>query len=273
MIKRRVFLPILLIAVICSSVLFNSCSDDEVTTAPPPAVTQDLIFLDTAYAIGGRALVSIYVEDTLKVGYNNVYIVLHDSVTGATITNAHITFKLTDHGIGTPVENPDEDAVDGKFKGAWILNESQVSDNSLHWRDSIFVHNHQAPGEPEGAATFGGFRVKENPDGFREITMPDSTQLYLSQILPKTPKNGLNDFELIINRNEIGYAPDGSYTITVNPVYLSDGHTTTNNVNPVGTSNGHYYGKLNFDRSGLWRVNMNVTKNGMHYDTYFDMTY
>lgn len=270
---RRVTYTILILLVISSSIVFNSCSDDTVTTAPPPAVTDNLIFLDSGYAIGGRALISIYVEETLKVGYNNVYIVLIDSVTRATITNAHISFKLTDHGVGTPVENPDEDAVDGKFKGAWIFNESQTGDNILHWKDSIFVHNHQAPGEPEGAASFGGFTVKENPDGFREITMPDSTQLYLSQIKPKTPKNGLNDFELIINRNEIGYAPDGSYTITVNPVYLSDGHTTANNVNPTGASDGHYTGKLNFDRSGLWRVNMNVTKNGLHYDTYFDMTY
>ncbi|HMS34390.1 MAG TPA: hypothetical protein PKC91_09905 [Ignavibacteria bacterium] len=274
MILRRFHLQIIFIAVLCSSVLFNSCSDDTVTTAPPPAVTQDLIFLDTAYAIGGRALVSIYVEETLKVGYNNVYIVLKDSVTGATITDAHVEFDLLNHGVGTPVENPDKLAVDGKFKGAWILTAAQAGDNALHWHYHIHVHNHQAPGEPEGEAEFGDFLVKENPDGFKSITMPDSTKLFLSFINPDKPVTGMNDFEFLINKNEPDLFPaDGSYTVQMNPVFLPNGHTTSNNVNPAGASDGHYNGRVNFDQSGAWRVNLKIMKNEHEYDTYFDVTY
>ncbi len=271
MINRRVIKHILLLLILSSAIVINSCSDDSVTNPPPAAVVNDLILLDSQYAIGARALVSIYVEDTLKVGYNNVYIVLTDSLTRATIEDAHVMFKLSDHGVGTPVEDPDETAVDGKFKGAWILNESQDADNPLHWKDSIFIHNH--PPDLEGSALFGGFRVKENPDGFREITMPDSTRLYLSYISPGTPVNGMNDFEFIINRNEIGYAPDGSFNVEVTPEYLADGHNTSGNVNPTGSSNGHYNGRINLDQSGAWRLNLRVMKGTMHYDTYFDINY
>ena len=214
MIFGRVIYTILILITFSSSIVFNSCSDDSVSTAPPAPVTQDLIFLDTAYAIGGRALVSIYVEETLKVGYNNVYIVLNDSVTGATITDAHIEFDLLNHSVGTPVENPGETAVDGKFKGAWILTAAQAGDNNLHWHYHIHVHNHQAPNEPEGAAEFGDFRVKENPDGFKSITMPDSTKLFLSYIKPDKPANGMNDLEFLISKNEPEPSPpEGSYTI------------------------------------------------------------
>ena len=274
MIFGRVIYTILILITFSSSIVFNSCSDDSVSTAPPAPVTQDLIFLDTAYAIGGRALVSIYVEETLKVGYNNVYIVLNDSVTGATITDAHIEFDLLNHSVGTPVENPGETAVDGKFKGAWILTAAQAGDNNLHWHYHIHVHNHQAPNEPEGAAEFGDFRVKENPDGFKSITMPDSTKLFLSYIKPDKPANGMNDLEFLINKNEPElFPPDGSYTIQMNPVYLANGHTTTNNVAPTGGTDGHYKGRVNFDQSGAWRVNLKVMKNGHEYDTYFDVTY
>ncbi len=55
-----------LIIIFCLVVIFNSCSDDSVTTAPPPPVTQDLIFMDSQYALGGSALVSVYVEESLK---------------------------------------------------------------------------------------------------------------------------------------------------------------------------------------------------------------
>lgn len=265
---RRIIFTILILTFFCTPIFFNSCSDDTVTTPPPTPVVDELIFLDSQYAIGARALVSIYVEETLKVGYNNVYIILKDSLTRATIEDAHIQFKLTDHGVGTPVENPDEKAVNGKFKGAWILNEPQ---DALHWRDSVFVHNHGP--DLEGAASFGGFRVKENPEGFKSITMPDSTKLYLSYIKPKTPVNGMNEFELLINRNEPGYSPDGSLTVRVTPVYIPTGIPTINNVDPIGNSIGHYNGIINLNQSGAWRINMRVINSEGEHETYFEITY
>ena len=64
------------------------------------------------------------------------------------------------------------------------------------------VHNHQAPGKPEGEAEFSDFIVRDNPDKFKSIIMADSTKLFLSFIAPKTSVTGANAFEFLINRNE-----------------------------------------------------------------------
>lgn len=268
---RRVIYSILLLLIFSSTIFLNSCSDDSVTNAPPPPVTDNLFLMGEEYAIGARTLVSFYLEESLKVGYNNVYLVLKDSVTGVVINDAHVEFAPVNHSSGVPVENPPSLAVDGRFKGAMILNAPQTD----HWHYHIHVHNHEAPGEPEGEAEFGDFRVRENPGKLQYITMPDSTKLYLSYIKPSSPSNGLNDFEFLVNRDEITQFPaDGSYTIAINPVYTGDGHTTTGNVNPTGnTSNGHYTGRLNLDQSGVWLINMTVSKNGISRDTYFELSY
>lgn len=271
---RRVLFTIFILTIFCTAILFNSCSDDSVTTAPPPPVVDALFPMGSEYAIGARALVTIYLEESLKVGYNNVYIVLNDSVTNATINDAHITFDNINHGSGYPVVDPPKLATDGKFKGAWILNASQSGDNNLHWHYHIHVHNHEAPGEPEGEAEFGDFVVRENPGKLQYITMPDSTKLYLSYIKPKNPASGINDFQFYVNRDEITQFPaDGSYSITVNPVYISDGHTTTGNTNPTGNSTGYYDGRINLDRSGAWLINLTVAKNGISRDTFFELSY
>lgn len=266
-----------IIAILFFTILINSCSDDSVTAPPPAAVTDNLILLDQQYATGARALVYFYVEETLKVGYNKIYIVLKDSVTMATINNSHVEFEVTGHGgVGIPVENPDENAVNGKFVGAMVLTQSQSSsfgENLPHWHYHIHVHNHEAPGEPEGEAEFGDFRVLENDDTFRSITMPDSTKLFLSNIKPVNPVSGMNSFEFLISRNSKGYEPDGAYTIQMTPVHISDGHTSSGNVNPVGESDGHYNGTINFDRSGEWRINLKLIRDTISYDTFFEMNY
>jgi len=269
---KKVITIFFTIFILTGIIFLQSCSDDTVTAPPPAAEVEQLIYLDTAYAIGAKALVSIYVEESLKVGYNTIYVVLNDSATGTPITNAHIQFDVVNHGHNTPVENPGETPdANGRFIGAWILNAPQSGD---HWHYHVHVHNHQATGKPEGEAEFGNFVVKDNPNGFKSIIMPDSTKLYLSYIKPKEPVTGMNDFEFIINRNEPElFPPDGTYSIVMTPEYIPDGHSTSGNVNPAGFENGHYNGDVNFDRSGDWRIKLRVSKNGFYYDTYFELNY
>lgn len=274
--KKKTSVSILIFTLLINfSLFFTSCSDDSNPAAPNDPVTTQLILLDSAYAEGARANVYLYTEDTLHVGYNPVYIVLHDSLTNQLITDAHVEFDIVNHGHNVPVENPaSSNAVDGKFPGAFILNDPQSGDEIMHYHYHVMVHNHQAPGKPEGEAAFSDFVVKENPDKFKSIIMPDSTKLYLSYITPKNPASGLNDFEFLINRNEPElFPPDGTFTIAVTPEFLSDLHTTSGNTNPVHTSIGHYKGKINLDRNGSWRIKLNVSKNGVFYDTSFELSY
>ncbi|MBK8550535.1 MAG: hypothetical protein IPL53_05515 [Ignavibacteria bacterium] len=275
---RRVIYSILLLLTLSSAIVFNSCSDDSVTgpivtpAIPEPDMTT-YFKVDSGYVTGANCFLQLYADDSLRTGYNPFYFVLHDSITGELITDAHITILPINHGHAAPAENPDEDAPDGIFKGAMVFTQS-FTDNPMHWHITFLIHNHQSPGEPEGEVEFSPPVILDNSNFFKSIVMPDSTALYLSNITPNTPVAGMNDFEFLINKNEPElYPPDGTYTIQMNPVFLSDGHTTTGNVAPVGSSNGHYSGKINFDQSGNWRVNLIISKNGHSYNTYFDMSY
>ncbi len=276
--KNRKVIFSLFILITSFAFIFNSCSDDTVTSpiVITPVDEPDMsayMKIDSGYAIGGRAFLSLYAEDSLRTGYNRLYFVLHDSLTGEVMTDAHITIEPLNHGHAAPVEDPDEDAPNGIFEGAMVFTES-FTDDPAHWHLTFMVHNHGAPGEPEGEVEFSTPVILPNPEFFKSIVMPDSTALYLSNITPYTPVAGINDFEFIINKNEPElFPPDGSYSIVMNPVYLPDGHSTTGNETPVGSSNGHYTGKINFDQSGAWRINLIISKNGHSYATYFDMSY
>lgn len=264
--------------IVSTNFYLSSCSDDSnpsapiVTVIPEPDMSA-YFHLDSGYVTGASAYLKLYADDSLRTGYNKLYFVLHDSATGVLMSDAHITIMPLNHGNASPVENPEEDAPNGIFEGAMVFTQA-FSDNPLHWHLTISVHNHEAQGEPEGEIEFETPVILENPGKFKSITMPDSTALYLSFISPEAPVTGLNDFEFLISKNEPQlYPPDGSYTVTVRPEYLFNGHTTENNVNPAGSSNGHYNGKINLDVPGAWRIKLNIAKNGSSYDTYFDVNY
>jgi len=268
--KIRIISSIFVIVLFAT--VYYSCSDDTVSVAPDPPVTVDLVKIDSGYVPGASAIMSFYAEDSLKLGYNKIYIVLYDSATHFSITNSHVEFLPVNHGHSAPVENPGENAVNGKFPGAIVLTQA-FPNGDLHWHFNFRVHNHQAQGEPEGEVEFEVPRILDNPDRFKSIIMPDSTKLYVSYITPKTPVTGLNDFEFVIHKNEPELFPyDGSYAITSTPEFLSTGHMSANNVTPSHTSLGHYKGVVNLDQSGAWRLKIRLTKNTLSYDTFFDIT-
>ena len=236
-------------------ILFQGCSDDTNPVAPTGPNVDGLIFIGEEYAIGGQAKILMYTDDSLKTGYNKIYLVLRDSITGNLITDAHIEFEPANHGITALVENPDENAVDGIFTGAVIFTESQA-DDPRHWHFHMHVHNHQAPGEPDGEAEFSGFAIKDNPDGYFKF-QPDSTTTFtFSLVKPTEGSVGLNDAEFVIGELVgAAYQPFpwfsfDSLAVSLGPVL------STGNVMPSTIGNGHYTGKFNFTEHGDWNIFM-----------------
>lgn len=276
MLKTKLYIFSILFIIISVSFL-QGCKDDTVTG--PSTRTADvsgLIKLNaTVDAIGARANVSLYMEDSLHTGYNRIYAVLYDSLTGELITDAHVIPTLTDHATGGPVEKaPDSANSKGLFPFAVVFLSPQPSDNIMHWNIKIGVHNHNAAGEPYGTATFGGLHIKDNVGKFQEKGLADASTLYISYINPKTPVTGLNNFEFLINRSfdTVYFATDTSYSIALKPVLLSNGTVSTGNTNPVPAGElRHYTGKINLPSAGNWRINMYMTKTGYSDSTYFDI--
>ncbi|MBS1493305.1 MAG: hypothetical protein JST55_07340 [Bacteroidetes bacterium] len=252
----------------------QGCKDDTVTNAPGGPDVSGLIKLNTVSAIGARANVTLYLEDSLHTGYNKVYAVLYDSLTNVLIEDAHVIPMLTDHATAGPVEEAPKTAVNGKFPFALVFLSPQALDNVMHWNIKIGVHNHGATGEPYGVATFGGLHIKDNVGKYQEKSLPGGTTLYLSYINPKTPTAGLNNFEFLINSSSdtVNFATETSYSIAVKPVLLSNGTVSSSNVNPTPSGDlGHYFGRVNLPTAGTWRINMYMTKTGYSDSTYFDV--
>jgi len=274
--KTLLFKASLLLAI---ALYVSGCSDSDVITnngTNNPGLS-GLIKVDSSYATGSRAIVALYASDSLKTGYNKFYVVLYDSATGTLITDSHVMI-MPEMNMGmmshsAPYENPaSETAVDGKYPCAVVF--IMPSDNTMPWKLDVMVHNHSAPGEPEGTASFN-LAVSNNPTKFKSILTGDSTRLYLSYVQPKSPVVGINDFEFTLHKkvSMMSFPADSSYTSTIYPWMPSMGHGSPNNVDPSHIGMGHYNGDVNFTMTGDWQIKVYLHKNGQTDSTYFDLLF
>jgi len=239
--------------------------------------------LKDGYAIGAAAKVEIWGKKNFFAGYNQLIVVLYDSLNLQTkLTDAHITFlPVMTMGMGamtmqhaSPVENPDETAVDDVFPGAIAF--VMPSAMSGTWKLRVGVHNHKI--DKEGEANFD--ITVDNP-AVSVLTVftsqsADSSKLVLSLVQPTNPKVGMNDIEFTIHRKAtmMDWPADDTYTVEITPTMPSMGHGSPNNVNPVNATMGHYKGKVNFTMTGEWRVDVLVKKGGVTIskNAYFNIT-
>ncbi len=276
---KRIFIAAFLLLGII--LYLPGCSDDAVTGGNNnnngnPDLS-GLVKVDSAYATGSAAIVALYATDSLKTGYNKFYVVLYDSATGSVITDSHIMLMPEmDMGMmshSAPYEDPEsETAVNGKYPCAVVF--IMPSTSMMPWKLDVMVHNHGAPGEPEGTASFN-LVVADNPTKYKSILTGDSTRLYLSYVLPKSPVVGINDFEFTLHKrmDMMSFPPDSSYTCTIYPWMPSMGHGSPNNVDPVHVTKGHYNGDVNFTMTGDWQIKVYLHKNGQTDSTYFDLVF
>ena len=269
----------LAIACILPFIMF-SCSKDNNSPASP---LDGLTKLDEGYAIGASAKVEIWGTRNYFAGYNNLTVVLYDSLNmNQKITDAHIHFMPTmtmDMGTSTmthsaPVENPGVTAVDDVFPGAIIFQMPTVTGGT--WSLSVEVHNHKY--DKEGEADFD--ISVDNPSEACVTTFTstgsDATNLILALLNPEKFKVGINDIEFTIFRKDdmMNFPYDDTYAIEITPEMPSMGHGSPNNENPVNIGDGHYKGQVNFTMTGMWRIHVVVKKNDVTIspDTYFDVT-
>ena len=267
--------PVLFVSIL----LFSCTKEKDVVTNPLDGLTK----LKEGYAIGAEAKVELWGKKNFFVGYNNIVVVLYDSLHPTVkITDAHIHFEpLMTMGMGgmtmqhaSPIENPDEAAVNEVFPGAVVFTMPTTMDGS--WKLGVAVHNHLY--DKEGDASFDITVDNPTPSVCTVFTSQsvDSSKLILSLLEPAAPKVGMNDIEFTIHRKAsmMDFPADDSYTIEITPEMPSMGHGSPNNENPVNTGNGHYKGKVNFTMTGEWKVNVVVKKNGaiISKNLYFTIT-
>ena len=269
------------IFLISISVSLFSCenTNDENAIDPLDGLTK----LKEGYALGASAKVEIWGKKNFFVGYNNLAVVVYDSLNPKEkITDAHIQFlPLMTLGMGAmaiqhacPVENPDETAIDDVFPGALAF--IMPTTTSGTWKLGVAVHNHK--NDKDGVANFDISVDNPTTSALSVFTAlaPDNNKLVLSIIEPSKPKVGINDIEFTLHRkvSMMDWPADDSYTIEITPEMPSMGHGSPNNINPVSSGNGHYKGKVNFTMTGEWKINVLVKKDGntISKDVYFNLT-
>ena len=237
--------------------------NDTGTESPLDGLTK----LSEGYAIGASAKVEIWGKENYFAGYNNLSVVLYDSLDlSRKITDAHITFEpmmymdmgMMTHTHATPVENPGQEATEGVFKGAivFIMPTSDAGD----WKLVVNIDNHNngKNGEAEFDITV------DSPEESRVVSFisdnPVVDTFFVSLVQPKDPQVGINDFEVaVFSRNgAMDYPEVEDLSITIEPEMPSMGHGSPNNENPVHQDNGHYMGKVNFTMTGWWKVNLTI---------------
>jgi hypothetical protein len=236
------------------------CFKDKVYPAAFPGMTE----LAIVPVKGTGATLEIWHDGALKEGYSKLHMVLRDSANPATlIPDAHIMMMPMaavggSGGADAPYEEPEGSDAERKFLGGILF------PTAGNWTLHTTVHNHL---NDEEAEVFIPVTVSlDTPSTHYSFADTDTTGMYIAWAPPAKPDYiGMNDLELVVFRRQAdhSWAPDSSYSLTINPVMPSMGHGSDGNVNPVHEALGHYLGKVNYSMAGDWKVTVTPVKNGV----------
>jgi len=272
--KALLFAAITLIAVSCKK--NKQIEPEEVTEVTNP--TTNLTKIGETYINGAKAKAVVYATKAFETGYNEIYVSLFDSIDGSPLNSGHFDISpIMNMGTmshGCPVENTEDTlASNGYFKSAVIFS---MPGTSSEWSLNLSFHNHK--NGLVGSGKIGVDVASSSPVKFKStvVALDSNKKVFISLVQPKNPQVGINNFEITLHQksSSMSYPAINNYSVEIIPEMPSMGHGSPNNVNPVNVGNGHYVGKVNFTMTGLWRVKLNIYKNGVliSNDQYFEMT-
>jgi len=242
---------------------FVSCNNND----PVTPITSNYIKVAEAISTNSSFKVEMYSQDSLFVGYNNLYFKISDNITGISINQAALVLHpLMDMGTfkhSCPVENPTGNLpANGYYAGVIIFSMPGVNS----WSIGVDI---SANGKTETSLLSLTKVSGTNP--VRKIVVIDSvmnagiltqTKYPISLVMPAAWKVGINTFEITVNmmQDMMNFPVCSDLTVEITPEMPSMGHGSPNNVNPVYVGNGHYVGSVNFTMTGDWRIHMVIKK-------------
>lgn len=255
---------------------FSSCTDDNSPVQDP---TSALFKVAEGFAEGSGMKVALYSKSqTIFTGYQKLYVLLTDSATGTTISNALVKIKpMMDMGTmqhSAPFENPaSTNAVNSLFPTAVVFIMPSMGGS---WSVDVDVTNLQngRTGSFSTSLTVAD-PVESKMKSF--TSLHDGSKFFVALIEPSSPGVGINDLELAVYKREsaMDFPADSSFAISIVPEMPTMGHGSPNNIDPAHIGNGHYKGKVNFTMTGYWKININYFIGTEVADTtqYFDITF
>lgn len=243
-------------ALLCLVTLF-SCSDD--TSHPVQPGPQTSMLLVGEQSSNGLN-VQVLATDTVKTGYNTLYIKLTDAATGSVIRNADLTLTpMMDMDVmrhSAPVEQPAAAAAGDVFPAGVVFT---MPGNGLHrWMLDINVQTE----DERTAEVHIPVAVPDAGGLVQTLTGSDGTPYIVSMTCMCGAAVGMNDIEFLVHRREdmMSFPPVEDLTLIMTPDMPSMGHGSPNNVDPVHTGRGHYKGRVNFTMTGEWRITLQLKR-------------
>jgi len=239
----------------------NSSNPIEKDPDPP-----DYIVINEDFASGVR--VEVCAEDSVKIGYTNLFIALFDSASNSRLDDVTISVEpvmhMAMHSHSAPNEGVGKQLENGYLPchivfimaGDWELH-IQFTNNANQQTGNIILP------------------IRVSPSGLvKKVTGTDSMSYFITMIEPRDPEVGLNTFEIAIHikQSMMSFPPVEDLKVEMTPSMPSMGHGSPNNEDPVYDLNGHYVGKVNFTMTGDWRIDLKMTRDSILItETHFDL--
>jgi hypothetical protein len=272
--KRHILLMWAVVCTTSATILF-SCSKDD---AAEPDPTSGLYKISGGPATGSGLTVDVYSSTSmLYTGYQRLYFLVKDSISGQIITETPITLHpMMDMGMmqhASPFENPSPVATNRLFMGSVVF---IMPSTGGTWTLGVRVTHPVTGSTGTYTATLNIMEPAESK--MKSFTAAhNGARYFVALVEPAKPKIGINDFEVAIYKREsmMNFPADSSLSVMHTPEMPTMGHGSPNNVMPTHAGNGHYKGKVNFTMSGFWRVHMDYMQGTEVADTtqYFDITF
>jgi len=239
-----------------------------------------LIKISEAYAIGSATKVELWSDSEISTGCQKFSVALYDSITKKPITRSIVEILpiLSEknnniiESSSVPVENPQSfDATETLFNCGAVFTKPTYGD-LVQW--SIIIRL-KKPGQNEFNEVKMPIYVKPSVyERTKTIVASDGTKLTIAYNFPLKPMVGLNNFEICLHHmeNPMTFHYDNSYSIYMTTEMPVNKEFSSNNVNPVYDRNGLYIGRVNFTKNGIWKINLNLAKNGKTISTFFEIS-
>ena len=247
-------------------IVMQSCVENDAQPDPTAGLTK------VASGYAAAAKVEVFAAQELFAGYNPLYILLHDSLSGERLEESVIRLnpqmQMATMKHSCPVENPGA-STNGFFSAAVLF--TMPSGDMGTWTLEVTVDN---PLTNKTGKVLMEIDVKAvSPPQLHSFTSDSGEKYLLSYYFPERTRVGMNEFEVIIfTRHAEQYLPAEDLSIRLTPEMPSMDHGSPNNADPVHQGKGHYRGKVNFTMTGEWRLNLELNKGDTFIaDKYFDV--
>ncbi|PYF70594.1 FixH family protein [Pedobacter nutrimenti] len=259
-------------------VIFAACKKDG-NAVPDPK--EGLQKISEAYAPGISTKVELWAKNGLSTGYNQLFVILYDSVSNQAVTKAVIkilpVMNMEMNGMhmshSTPCVQPESDLAENTlFPFAAVFTMAGNTEQNK-WSFEISI---KRDGQTKTGIARLGIKVgPSSPERVKMLTTAEGDKLVVAYFFPISPKIGINELEIIVYRqqNLMSFVPAEDYLLASTPEMPAMGHGSPNNVDPAYAKNGGYRGKVNFTMTGDWRINLELTRSGQKITTFFDLSF